>query len=81
MDSQAAVEDCEFGKGENVGDVGDARVCGIDEQGQASPRETPLIAVRDAGQMGARPVMRTFQRTGRTTIGIEDACVVGCDNR
>lgn len=50
-------------------------------QGQASPRDTPLIAVRDWGQIGARPFMRTFHRVGMMTIGVDDACVEGCASK
>lgn len=46
---------------------------GIVLQGHASPSETPLMAVRDAGQIGASPFMRTFHRTGSGTISIDDA--------
>ena len=62
-------------------DVGDEGGWGIDEQGQASPNGTSLIAVRELGQIGVKPVMRSSQRTGTRTIGVEDAWVVGCDRR
>lgn len=81
MDSQAETCGCELGKGEKIFDVGDAGVCGMDEQGHASPNDTPSMAVREAGQMGASPVINTFHRTGSTTMGMEEACVVGCDKR
>ena len=85
IDSQAPVEPevPPFGKGENVGEDGEPAegACGIEEHGQASPSDTPSMAVRLAGQIGARPVIRTFHRTGRITMGIEDACVVGCERR
>ena len=54
---------------------------GIVERGQASPREVSSRFVRDGGQIGARPSMRTDQRVGRGTIGTEEACVVGCERR
>jgi hypothetical protein len=45
-------------------------------RGQASPRLVPSMAVREAGQMGPRPSIRTLQRVGRGTIGTEEAEVV-----
>lgn len=54
---------------------------GREEQGQASPRGVPLICVRVAGQMGESPSIRTDQRAGSGTMGIEAACVVGCARR
>jgi hypothetical protein len=97
IDSHAAVayslslgvDGVDCGKGENVGDeleVEDMRCWGggswgIEEHGQASPSETPLMAVRDAGQMGASPDMRMFHNTGRMTTGVEEACVVGWARR
>jgi hypothetical protein len=68
-----------LGKGEKVGLVGDCAGCGIELHGQASPRETPLMAVRDGGQIGARPFMRTFQRTGMGTMMTLEAWVEGCE--
>jgi hypothetical protein len=53
----------------------------IVERGQASPSEVPSRAVRDGGQIGARPSMSTDQRVGRGTIGTEEAWVVGCESR
>lgn len=47
------------------------------DSGQASPREVLSRTVREAGQTGARPSMRTDQRVGRGTIGTDDACVEG----
>lgn len=47
------------------------------ERGQASPREVLSRTVRDEGQTGARPSMRTDQRVGRRTIGTDEACVDG----
>lgn len=76
MDSHTAGdawEEVEFGKGEKVGDEGEVDGCGIEEHGQASPRETPLMAVRLAGQMGARPFISMFQRTGMETMGVAAA--------
>lgn len=72
------------GKGLNVGfeDVGlllggeDEPLvcgCGIEEQGHASPRLTPFMAVLLSGQIDARPDMRTFQSVGRGTIGMLEA--------
>ncbi len=66
-----------LGNGEKVGLEGDWAGWGIVLHGQASPRGTPLMAVRDGGQMGARPFMSTFQSTGRGTIMTLDACVEG----
>lgn len=70
-----------LGKGENVGLLGACDGCGIELHGQASPRGTPLIAVRDAGQIGARPSISTFQSVGMGTISALDACVDGCERR
>ncbi len=50
---------------------------GIEEQGHASPRDTPSIWVRVLGQILASPLIRTFQRVGTVTIGTDDACVDG----
>jgi hypothetical protein len=66
-----------LGKGEKVGLVGDCVGCGIELHGQASPSETPLIAVREGGQIGARPFMRTFHKTGIGTIMTLEAWVAG----
>ena len=68
-----------LGNGENIGLVGDCAGCGIELQGQASPRETPLMAVRDGGQIGARPLIKTFQSTGMGTMMTLEAWVAGCD--
>ncbi len=83
MDSQAAAPgpDWELGKGERPGELGCDTCCGMEEQGHAPPSETPSMAVRDGGQIGPSPVISTFQNTGRTTIGVEEACVVGCATR
>ena len=54
---------------------------GMDEQGQASPRETPSIRVREDGQTPDRPFMRTVQRVGTVMMGTEEAWVVGCESR
>lgn len=72
-----------FGKGLKLGPapVGDEAGCGMDEQGQASPREMPLMAVLDCGQIGAKPDMSKFQSVGRGTIGIDEACVEGWARR
>jgi hypothetical protein len=66
-----------LGNGEKVGLAGVCDACGIDLHGQASPRDTPLMVVRDAGQIGASPLMRTFQSTGMGTISMLEACVDG----
>lgn len=50
---------------------------GMAEQGQASPRDTPSICVRVAGQMFPRPSMRTLQRVGIVMIGTEEVWVEG----
>jgi len=50
-------------------------------RGQASPREVPSRLVREGGQIGARPSMRTDQRVGSGTMGTEEAWVVGCESR
>ena len=49
----------------------------MEEQGQASPRETPSIRVRDEGQTLARPLTRTVQRVGTVMTGTDAACVLG----
>jgi hypothetical protein len=66
----------ELGKGEKV-EVGEPPDCGMVLHDQASPREMPLMAVRDGGQMGARPLMRTFQSVVSATMGMDEACVDG----
>lgn len=43
------------------------------EQGQASPIATPSIRIRDEGQIGARPSIRTAHRVVSWTIGTEAA--------
>jgi len=68
-----------LGKGEKVGLDGDCAGCGMELHGQASPSEIPLMAVRDGGQIGARPFIRMFQRTGRGTIMTLEAWVDGCE--
>jgi len=50
---------------------------GIDEHGQASPRDIPSILVRVEGQIVERPSTRTAQTVGRGTTGTEEACVEG----
>lgn len=54
---------------------------GIDAHGQASPRDTPSIRVREGGHIHERPSMRTVQRVGTVMTGTEAACVVGCERR
>jgi hypothetical protein len=46
-------------------------------RGQASPSGTPSMLVRVAGQIGARPSIRTDHRVGRGMMGMEDARVLG----
>ena len=46
-------------------------------QGQPSPRDAPLIAVREAGQIGPSPFINTFQSTGIGTMMTLEACVEG----
>jgi hypothetical protein len=46
---------------------------GIDEQGHASPRETPSICVRVEGQTPERPLMRTVHKVGTVITGTEAA--------
>ncbi len=53
----------------------------MEEQGHASPRETPSTCVRDAGQIPARPSMRTLHRVGIMITGTDEACVDGWDMR
>ena len=50
-------------------------------RGQASPRDVLSMLVREEGQMGARPSIRTDQRVGRGTMGIEEARVLGWERR
>lgn len=70
-----------LGNGEKVGLLGGWVGWGIELQGQASPRETPLIAVREAGQIGIRPFRRTSHSTGSGTITVLEACVKGWERR
>ena len=53
----------------------------MEEQGQASPSETPSICVRDDGQTLERPLIRTVQRVGTVMTGTDAACVVGWERR
>lgn len=39
------------------------------------------MVVREGGQIGARPSIRTDQRMGRGTMGIEEARVLGWERR
>jgi hypothetical protein len=50
-------------------------------RGQASPSEMSSMVVRVAGQIGARPSIRTDQRVGRGMMGIEEARVFGWERR
>ncbi len=61
-------------------DVG-RRVAWSVESGQASPREVESSVVREAGQIGERPSIKTDQSIGRGTIGMEDARVLGWERR
>ncbi len=54
---------------------------GMEAQGQASPRETPSICVREGGQTLARPLIRTDQRVGTVIMGTEEAWVEGWERR
>lgn len=80
MDSHAADPERALGNGEKLGPA-DCEGCGMEEHGQASPREIPLMAVREGGQIGANPVISMSQKVGKRTIGIDDACVDGWDSR
>jgi hypothetical protein len=53
----------------------------MDEHGQASPKETPLIWVRVDGQTAASPLVRTVQSVGMVMIGTDEARVDGWDKR
>lgn len=53
----------------------------MDRQGHASPSGVPAIEVRDEGQIGASPSMRTVHSVGNGITGTEDARVEGCDKR
>jgi hypothetical protein len=82
IDSQGAVDEVpDWGNGEKVAVVGLAVGWGRDWQGQASPRGMSLIVVREGGQIDIKPSIRTFHRTGSGTIGIEVACVEGCESK
>jgi hypothetical protein len=61
-------------------DVGRRVNCRV-ESGQASPREVASRVVREAGQIGARPSIKTDQRIGRGTMGMEEARVLGWERR
>lgn len=54
---------------------------GIEEQGHASPNETPSICVLEAGQILARPSVRTLHRVGIVMVGTEEVWVVGWASR
>jgi hypothetical protein len=64
-----------FSQGKLGGDAG------IEEQGQASPRETPSMVVRVEGQTRLSPLERTVQRVGTVITGTEAAWVVGWESR
>lgn len=81
IDSHRAGEFCPGGKGESPEVWGFGVGWGSDWQGHASPSVTPLIVVRDEGQMDAMPSIRTFQSTGRGTMGIDEACVEGWESK
>jgi hypothetical protein len=50
-------------------------------RGQASPSDVLSMLVREAGQIGPRPSIKTDQRMGRGTMGMEDARVLGWERR
>lgn len=50
-------------------------------RGHASPMDVEAMVVREGGQIGARPSIRTDQRMGRGTMGIEEARVLGWERR
>lgn len=54
---------------------------GIEVRGHASPRDMPSMIVREAGQMGAKPSMRTCHRVGTGTMKTDEAWVVGWEMR
>ena len=54
---------------------------GIEEHGQASPREIPTICVRESGQIEDRPSITTDHRVGMVMIGTELARVDGWERR
>lgn len=54
---------------------------GIVEQGHASPRDTPLIFVREAGQTLPSPFIKQFHKVGVVMIGTEEARVEGWEIR
>ena len=54
---------------------------GMDLHGHASPRGVPAIEVREEGQMGASPSIRTSHRVGKGTTGTDEARVDGWDRR
>lgn len=68
-------------KGTRCSHGSEVEVVGMEESGQASPRETPSITVREAGQIGARPSIRTCQRVGIGTMRTDEAWVVGWEMR
>ena len=54
---------------------------GMLEQNQESPSDTPLTWVRVSGQIAERPSIRTAHKVGRGIMGIDAACVLGCDSK
>jgi hypothetical protein len=50
---------------------------GMVDRGQASPSGVESIWVRDGGQIGDSPSIKTCHSVGRETTGTEDAWVVG----
>jgi hypothetical protein len=47
------------------------------DSGHASPSGVESIWVRDGGQIGASPSIKTYHRVGSETTGTDEACVVG----
>lgn len=68
-------------KGTIVSQRGVAASAGMVVKRHASPMDVPSTSVRDAGQIGARPSMRTLHKVGRGTIGTDAACVEGWEMR
>ena len=54
---------------------------GIEEQGQASPSDTPLTWVRVAGHMPDSPSISTDHSVGNDTMGVGEIVVVGWESR
>ena len=54
---------------------------GIEEHGQASPRDTPFTCVRVAGHMLESPSINTDHSVDRDMTGTEEIVVVGWERR